>query len=71
MPWLDAIAAAAIPNLSVFDAQNIAITAWAYSTLAVFNETLIEAISAEAIRRIGECGPQSLANLALSCARLK
>lgn len=54
VPLFSAIAGSAIVNISLFDGQNLANTAWAWATLSIVNEPLLNAISARALTLIAE-----------------
>lgn len=67
---MEAISAASIANISDYNVQSLANTAWAVATLGIFNQPLMDAISKEAIRKISDCEAQNLSNIAWAFATL-
>jgi len=51
-------------KITEFAPQGLATTAWAYSSLGVKDQTLLDAISKEVLRKLDEIEPQSLGILA-------
>jgi len=64
----DAIAAAALPQLGQFTAQNLANTVWAFATAGEGVPELFEGVAVSALPRLGEFKPQNLANTAWAFA---
>ena len=65
---LDAIAAASVPRLCDFNAQELANTAWAFATAGHAASALLDAIAAAAVPRLRDFRPQNLANTAWAFA---
>lgn len=61
---MHAISAQVIANISLFHSQNLTNTAWAYATLGLVDEPLMDAIAAASINRINSFIPMELTNLA-------
>jgi len=61
---LGSISESSIPRIHEFDGQDLAITAWSWARLEGPPAPLKGAISAVALARIGDLGPQNLSNLA-------
>jgi hypothetical protein len=62
------LGAEAMPRLDEFDAQGLANTAWAFSTLGITDHQLFEAIARESKQHIGSFTTQNLANTAWAFA---
>ena len=57
--------------MSVFNAQDLANTAWAFATVNLLDEKLFRALAREAERRVSEFNAQNLANTAWAFATVK
>ena len=60
----EAVALASLRRCTVFNAQNLANTAWAYAKSGHAGSLLLDAIAAEAARSVRDFNPQGLANTA-------
>jgi len=53
-----------------YNSQGIGNTAWSFAVLAFHDEPLLQALSAEALKRLSAFEVQNLANTAWACAKL-
>jgi len=60
---MDSISSQARSKLSQFEGSDFSTTAWAFSALGLTHEPLLDAISAEVIKKIGSLGAQQLGTL--------
>merc|ERR1712032_33150 len=61
----------AIPTITHFEPQHLSNTAWAYSTLGICSQPLLDAIASSSIPTLSEFDGQALSNTAFAFAALE